>query len=196
MATEANIQGEILTGIEMIQIMFLEDNKIVSNNKEANRFEIMAVIPDMSYSQELKGEFAVERLSEIYKDIMKQIKSPALMAEILGVATINEAVLFKEFALQYWDLWGASKEETEIIFNGFREKFRIIAEKAKGATLDTSNDDIEPMEMKIDASEQPKEMTNAQKIGVKLRYYRKKKGLTGEQVAEYLNVSRMTMRLD
>lgn len=85
MATEANIQGEILTGIEMIQIMFLEDNKIVSNNKEANRFEIMAVKPDLSYSQEFIGEFPVERLSEIYKDIMKRIESPALMAAILGI---------------------------------------------------------------------------------------------------------------
>lgn len=58
--------------------------------------------------------------------------------------------------------------------------------------LDTSNDDVESMEMKIDVSE-PQEMTNAQKIGAKLRYYRKKKGLTGEQVAKYLNVSRMTI---
>ncbi|MGG4092068.1 helix-turn-helix domain-containing protein [Paenibacillus lautus] len=202
MATEANIQGEILTGIEMIQIMSLEDNKIVSHLKEANRFKIMAVIPDLSYSQELIGEFAVERLSEIYKDIMKKIESPALMAAILGIeATTNETVLIQEFLRRYWDLWGASKEEAEIIFNGFRKKLIKIAEETKGATLDvsverlldTSNDDIEPMEMKVDASEQPKEMTNAQKIGVKLRYYRKKKGLTGEQVAKYLNVSRQTI---
>ncbi|MGC6588072.1 helix-turn-helix domain-containing protein [Paenibacillus sp. Dod16] len=200
--SEANIQGEILTCIDMIQIMFLEDNKIVSNYKEANRFKIMSVIPDLSYSQELIGEIAVERLSEIYKDIMKKIESPALMAEILGIeATTNETVLIQEFLRQYWDLWGASKEEAEIIFNGFRKKLIKIAEKTKGATLDvcgewlldTPNDDVESMEMKIDVSEQPREMTNAQKIGAKLRYYRKKKGLTGEQVAKYLNVSRMTI---
>ncbi len=60
----------------MIQIMFLEDNNIVSNYKEANRFKIMSVIPDLSISQELIVEIAVERLSEIYKDIMKKIELP------------------------------------------------------------------------------------------------------------------------
>lgn len=43
---------------------------------------------------------------------MIQEANVSYMAEILGIeATMNETVLIQEFLRQYWDLWGASKEE-------------------------------------------------------------------------------------
>jgi transcriptional regulator with XRE-family HTH domain len=57
---------------------------------------------------------------------------------------------------------------------------------------DTSNDEFEAMEMSV-ADESPEVMTTAKKIGARLRYFRKRKGLSGEQVAKFLKVSRATI---
>jgi len=54
--------------------------------------------------------------------------------------------------------------------------------------LDSSNDEFEMMEVKVNQEDQV--ITNAQRIGARLRYYRKRKGLKGDEVAKYLNVSR------
>ncbi|MGG4498533.1 helix-turn-helix domain-containing protein [Brevibacillus reuszeri] len=62
----------------------------------------------------------------------------------------------------------------------------------EGWLLDTSNDEFEQIAMDKD-HKNSEEMTLSEKIGARLRYFRKRKGLTGEQVANIINVSRATI---
>ncbi|PPB12879.1 helix-turn-helix domain-containing protein [Brevibacillus laterosporus] len=59
--------------------------------------------------------------------------------------------------------------------------------------IDTSNDEFEKMEMHLEKDKVATNMTNAEKIGARLRYFRKRKGLTGEQVAASINIARPTI---
>ncbi|MGG0793794.1 helix-turn-helix transcriptional regulator [Brevibacillus laterosporus] len=59
--------------------------------------------------------------------------------------------------------------------------------------IDTSNDECEKMEIHFKKDKVKTAMSNSEKIGARLRYFRERRGLTGEQVAASLNIARGTL---
>ncbi|OME41448.1 hypothetical protein [Paenibacillus odorifer] len=131
--SRATIQGEELEAINYIKIQLIEQDSSPNtskNKKNSKPMKVKSVVPSLSFIQDTVSSYAGERLTNIYIDLMKVIRSKKIMSEILEIeATDDDRKLFDAFCNQYQDLWFPTKDEKELLLNKLREKVESIVMK-------------------------------------------------------------------
>jgi len=106
----------------------------------------------------------------------------------LNQAQLAELLDVSRTAVVNWET-GYSNPKKEII-----EKISAVLDVSKDWLCDSSNDEFEEMEVQSDQFVEDKERSFSTIIGARLRYFRKRKGLTLEQVAKVLNCALGTVQ--
>ncbi|MEK4289408.1 hypothetical protein [Paenibacillus sp. FSL P4-0502] len=131
--SRATIQGEELEAMNYIKIQLIEKDSSPNtskNKKNSKPMKVKSVVPSLSFIQETVSSYAGERLTNIYIDLMKSIRSKKIMSEILEIeATDDDRKLFDAFCNQYQDLWFPTKDEKELLLNKLREKIESVVKK-------------------------------------------------------------------
>ncbi|MEK4451262.1 hypothetical protein [Paenibacillus sp. FSL L8-0506] len=131
--SRATIQGEELEAINYIKIQLIEQDSSPNtskNKKNSKPMKVKSVVPSLSFIQDTVSSYAGERLTNIYIDLMKVIRSKKIMSEILEIDTTDDdRKLFDAFCNQYQDLWFPTKTEKELLLNKLREKVESVVKK-------------------------------------------------------------------
>lgn len=129
------IQGDNLDSENIIKIEVSEDNSeptFVRKGKNKRRLSVNSVVPSLPFIQDKISELSSERLSRIYCDLLKIVKSKKLMSEILGIKpTKDDKKLFEAFDEQYGDLWLTTKEKERELLEQFKARVISVANKER-----------------------------------------------------------------
>lgn len=132
--TIATIQGEKLKSQDNIKVQLSLQDKMESINKgrKTNKpIKAMFVVPSLMFTQDTVSELAAKRLSEIYIDLMKVIRSKKIMSEILDIEiTEDDKKLYEAFCKQYGGLWLPTNDEKDFLMNKLRKRAEEVIRKS------------------------------------------------------------------
>lgn len=127
------IQGDYLEAENIIKIEIYEDTsepKYNGRGKNKTRMGVNSIMPSRPFIQEKVSDFASERISEIYYDLMNIVRDKKIMSEILEIEeTKDDDKLFRAFAEQYGDLWLPTDGQKEKLFGRLKERIIAVVEK-------------------------------------------------------------------
>lgn len=129
----STIQGEKLEFNDIIKVQLsLKEQKhnLSKNRKTNNPLKVKSVVPCLPFTQGIVSDFASERLSKMYIDLMKVIRSKKLMSEILEIeVTEDERKLYSAFCEQYGELWLPTDDTKQALFDKLRKRVEKVLEK-------------------------------------------------------------------
>lgn len=129
----STIQGEKLefNDIIKIQLSLKEQKNIFTEKSKTNKpLKMKSVVPSLSFTQDIISDFASERLSKMYNDLMKVIRSKKLMSEILEIeVTEDEKKLYSAFCEQYGELWLPTDHTKQVLIDKLRKRVEEVFNK-------------------------------------------------------------------
>jgi hypothetical protein len=130
------IQGDYLESDDIMKIEIYEDitepeyRGKGKNRKRVKKGKTSMIVPNSPGLRKHASNLATDRIIQIYKDFMKEIRDKKLMAEILGIEeTQDEVKLVMAFAEQYGDLWLTTREQEKELLNRFKERGLFVLNK-------------------------------------------------------------------
>lgn len=129
------IQGDKLEEVvNILKIELVEDESpektYSGKGKKNKRPKVSSIIPSLPFTTSNVTNFASERITKIFNELMNIIKNKKIMSEILDIdETDDESILFKAFANQYGELWLTTSEKEKELLNQFRERCELVLNK-------------------------------------------------------------------
>ncbi|OBZ18925.1 hypothetical protein A8L34_05085 [Bacillus sp. FJAT-27264] len=129
----STIQGEKLEFNDIIKILLSlkEQKHNPTEKRKTNKpLKVKSVVPSLPYTQDIIFDFASERLSKMYIDLMKIVRSKKLMSEILEIeVTEDEKKIYSAFCEQYGELWLPTDDTKQALFDKLRKRVEEVSEK-------------------------------------------------------------------